>query len=316
MLQPYMLLGVFLLIAGIALILWGAERFTDGAIRTALRSSVSPFYVGAIVSGFEPENLVTGGAATLGGLPQVALGTVIGAAIFMLTAGLGVTLLLVPMAVNIPRAGGVAMLMCLVPFALTLWSGSAVNRLEGALLIAVALGLMTWLYKSSAAFLHSVPTEERVALPSWPRALGLLILGLLVIVIGAELLVQGAQMVLSTWPISEVFLGMTVVALGESLEETARMVAPARRGHPELAWGNVVGTIIILLALNLGVISLVRPLAAEPLVLLFHAPYLIGCTILVAVALLSAKRLGRGMGATLLGLYLVYLSVNVYYITP
>jgi len=311
-----MLLGVILLVAGMALILWGAERFTDGAIQTALRCAVSPFYVGAIVSGFEPENLVTGGAAALGGLPQVALGTVIGAAIFMLTAGLGMTLLLVPMAVNIPPTGGVAMLICLVPFALTLWSGSAVNRLEGALLVSVAVGLMTWLYKRSSTFLHTVPPEELEALPSWPRALGLLMLGLLVIVSGAELLVKGAQMVLSTWPISEVFLGMTVIALGESLEETARMAAPARRGHPELAWGNVVGTVIILLALNLGVISLIRPLAAEPLVLLFHAPYLIGCTILVAVALLSAKRLGRTMGAILLGLYLIYLTVNLYYIVP
>jgi len=309
-----MLLGVILLVAGIALILWGAERFTDGAIQTALRCALTPFYIGAIVSGFEPENLVTGGAAALGGLPQVALGTVIGAAIFMLTAGLGVTLLLVPMAVNIPRAGAVAMLICPVPFALTLWSGSTVNRMEGAFLVMVALGLMTWLYKRSSAFLHSVPTEELEGLPSWPRALGLLILGLLVIVIGAELLVHGAQMVLSTFPISEVFLGMTVVALGESLEETARMVAPARRGHPELAWGNVVGTVIVLLALNLGVISLIQPLTADPQVLSFHAPYLIGCILLVAIALLSAKRLGRAMGALLVGLYLLYLSVNLYYI--
>jgi cation:H+ antiporter len=315
MLQPHMLLGVVLLVAGIALVLWGAERFTDGAIQTALRCSLSPFYIGAIVSGFEPENLVTGGAAALGGLPQVALGTVIGAAIFMLTAGLGVTLLLVPMAVNIPRAGGVAMLLCLVPFALSLWSGSTVSRLEGALLVVVAIGLMTWLYKRSSAFLHTVPTEELEALPSWPRAIGLLILGLLVIVIGAELLVQGAQIVLSTLPISEVFLGMTVVALGESLEETARMVAPARRGHPELAWGNVVGTVIILLALNLGVISLIQPLTAEPLVLRFHGPYLIGCTLFVAIALLWAKQLGRAMGAILVGLYLFYLAVNLYYIS-
>jgi cation:H+ antiporter len=101
MLQPHMLLGVVLLIAGIVLVLWGAERFTDGAMQTALRSSLSPCYVGAIVSGFEPENLTTGGAAALGGLPQVALGTVIGAAVFVLTAGLGAALLLVPMAVNI-----------------------------------------------------------------------------------------------------------------------------------------------------------------------------------------------------------------------
>ena len=177
---------------------------------------------------------------------------------------------------------------------------------------------MAWLYKYSSAFLHTMPTEELEAQPSWPRAIDLLILGLPVIVSGAEILAQGAQMVLSTWPISKVFLGMTVVASGESLEETTR---PGWRcqphgGHRELAWGNVVGTVIILLALNLGVISLIRPLAAEPLVLLFHAPYLIGCTILVAVALLSAKRLGRTMGAILLGLYLIYLTVNLYYIVP
>ena len=313
---PHTFLGVVLLVAGIALVLWGAERFTDGAIRTALHCSLSPFYVGALASGFEPENLVTGGAAALGGLPQVALGTVIGAAIFMLTAGLGTALLLVPMEVNIPRAGGAAMLLCLVPFALTLWTGSTASRPEGVMLVVVALGLMAWLYRCSSAFLHAMPAAELSAPPSWSRAIGLLVLGLVVIVIGAELVVQGAKMVLRTLPISEVFLGMTVVALGESLEETARMVAPARRGHPELAWGNVVGTVITLLALNLGVITLIRPLAAAPLVLHFHAPYLVGCTLLVAVALLRAKRLGRAMGALLVGLYLLYLAVNMRYIAP
>jgi cation:H+ antiporter len=316
MLQPHLLLGVVLLVAGMAFVLWGAERFTDGAIRTAIRFALSPFYVGAIVSGFEPENLITGAAAALGGLPQVALGTVIGAAIFMLTAGLGMALLLVPMPVNIPRAGGVAMLLCLVPFALVLWTGATVSRSEGALLVVVAGGLMAWLYTRSPAFLHGAPAGELAALPSWSRTLGLLVFGLVVMVIGAELVVQGAKMVLSAFPISEIFLGMTVVALGESLEETARMVAPARRGHPELAWGNVVGTIVIFLALNLGVIALIRPLTADPLVLQFHAPYLLGCTFLVAVALLWAKRLGRVMGALLVGLYLLYLAINLRYIAP
>jgi cation:H+ antiporter len=316
MLQPQTLLGVVLLGAGIALVLWGAERFTDGAIRTAIRLSVSPFYVGVIVSGFEPENLVTGVAAALGGLPQVALGTVIGAAIFMLTCGLGAALLLVPMAVNIPRSGGVAMLLCLAPFALTLWTGGTVSRPEGVFLVVAAVGLLTWLYRRSPVFLRTAPADELAALPSWSRAIGFLVLGLLAIVAGAELLVQGARMVLRTLPVSEVFLGMTVVALGESLEETARMVVPARRGHPDLAWGNVVGTVIILLTLNLGVIALLRPLAADPMVLRFHAPYLLGCTLLVAVALMCADRLGRAMGALLVGLYLVYLAINLRYMAP
>ena len=316
MLQPHLLLGLVILVAGMALVLWGAERLTDGAIRTAARLALSPFYVGAMISGFEPENLVTGAAATVSGLPQVALGTVIGAAIFMLTAGLGVALLLVPMAVTIPRAGGLAMLLCLVPFALVLWSGGTVSRPEGGLLIVLAIGLMAWLYTCSPVFLPAAAAEALTALPSWSRTLGLLVLGLLAIFIGAELVVEGAKLVLRAFPMSEVFLGMTVIALGESLEETARMVAPARRGHPELAWGNVVGTIIILLALNLGVIALIRPLTADPFVLRFHAPYLVGCTVLVAVALLWAKRLGRIMGALLVGLYLLYVAVNLRYIAP
>ena len=102
-----MLIGLLLLAGGILLVVWGAERLTDGAIGAAGRFGLSTFYVGALVSGFEPENLVPGGAAVLGDLPQVALGTVIGSTVFLLTAALGVTLLAIPMEVRIPRQGGV-----------------------------------------------------------------------------------------------------------------------------------------------------------------------------------------------------------------
>jgi cation:H+ antiporter len=311
MVQPQVLL-----LGGMALVLWGAERFTDGAIRAAMLCSLSPFYIGAIVSGFEPENLITGAAAALGGLPQVALGTVIGAAIFMLTAGLGLALLLVPMEVRIPRAGGVAMLACLAPFSVVLWTGGTVSRLEGVLLVLVAMGLMAWLYRHSPAFLGAAEAEQPSAPPSRVKTLGLLVGGLAVVFIGAELVVEGAKMVLATFRISEIFLGMTVVPLGESLEETVRMVAPARRGHPELAWGNAVGTVVIFLALNLGVIALVHPLTADPWILRFHAPYFIACTVLVALSMLWAETLGRAMGAVLVGLYCLYLGFNLRFMAP
>lgn len=150
-----MLTGLILLVAGMALVIWGAERFTDGAVRTALRFGLSTFYVGAVVSGFEPENLVTGGAAALGNLPQIALGTVIGSAVFMLTGGLGVALLIVPMEVRIPRQGGLAMIASLLIFGIFLWSDGTVSRLEGAVLAVLAVGLMAWLYRSSPVFLHA-----------------------------------------------------------------------------------------------------------------------------------------------------------------
>ena len=119
------------------------------------------------------------------------------------------------------------------------------------------------------------------------------------IVAGAEFLVRGARMLLSVTGLSETFLGMTVVALGESVEETARMVAPARRGHPDLALGNVVGTLIVLILFNLGVIALVRPLTADPFVLRFHVPYLLACAGIVAGAFLFARRLARPLGILL-----------------
>jgi cation:H+ antiporter len=111
--------------------------------------------------------------------------------------------------------------------------------------------------------------------------------------------------------LSETLLGMAVVGMGESLEETARMVTPARRGHPELAWGNVVGTIVVLLTFNLGVIALLRPIAADPFVLRFHVPYLALCTLAVAIVLLAGRKVGRRTGAALMVLYVVYLTVNL-----
>src|SRR6059036_3852933 len=112
--------------------------------------------------------------------------------------------------------------------------------------------------------------------------------------------VQGARSLLASVRLSEAFLGMAVVGMGESLEETARMVTPVRRGHPELAWGNVVGTVVVLRTLNLGIIAMVNPVTADSLVLRFHAPYLVACTIAVAVALLSRRSLGRWAGSALI----------------
>lgn len=307
-----MWLGVMLFLIGVGLVLWAADRFTDGAVGTAKLLHLSPFFVGILVSGFEPENLITGVAAAVAGLPQVALGTVIGAAIFMLTAGLGAALLIVPMGVNIPKAGAVAMWFALLFSAFALWNDGTVSRGEGWLLILIAAGMLGWLYRRSPVLRSVHPATGLVSGPlSRAKALAILGLGLGGLLLGAELIVRGTSAVISSLGISETVFGMTLVAIGESLEETARMVAPARRGHPELAWGNVVGTVVILLAFNLGVIASVSPLTADPLILRLHLPYLGGCVLLVGAALLGARRLGRAMGGFLVLLYLLYLGLNL-----
>jgi cation:H+ antiporter len=271
--------------------------------------ALSTFFVGALASGFEPENLASGAAAAVAGLPQIALGTVIGSTIFLLTGALGLALLVAPMDVSIPREGPAAMAIALALFALALWNDGTVSRREGALLILVALGLMFWLYRRSPVFQARQDAETGAV--SGLKLTTLLVGGTVVMVVGAELLVCGARTLLTVAGLSEAFLGMAVVGMGESLEETARMTAPARRGHPELAWGNVVGTTVVLLTFNLGVLTMVRPLTADPLVLRLHAPYLAASTLLVAGALLVQRRLGRKAGVFLIMLYVVYLGLNI-----
>lgn len=201
------------------------------------------------------------------------------------------------------------MVLSLVLFAFVLWNDGVVSRVEGALLALAAAGLMFWLYRRSPIF-HAGPAEEGGAVPGWKITV-LLVAGAAVMVVGAELLVYGARTLLTVAGLSETFLGMVVVGMGESLEETARMTAPARRGHPELAWGNVVGTTVVLLTFNLGVLAMIRPLAADPLVLRLHAPYLVACTLLVAGSLLVRPRLGRGAGVPLVVLFVGYLGLNL-----
>jgi cation:H+ antiporter len=107
---------------------------------------------------------------------------------------------------------------------------------------------------------------------------------------------------------------MAVVGMGESLEEAARMVPAARQGHRELVSGNVVGTVVILLGVNLGLVALVQPVVADPLVVRLHAPYRVGGILLVGGAPGVAKELGRRMGSLLVSLYLVYLALNLRYL--
>ena len=312
------MIAVILFLLGVGLVLWSAERLTDGVLAVAASFAVSTFFVGVLVSGFEPENLVTGIVANARGLPQVALGTVIGAEIFMLLVGFGATLLIVPMEVRIPRSGVFAMLASLLPFGWALLNDGRVSRWEGFWLIVVAVALMVWLYRTSPLVLtarsHDEVEDALGKSPSRFRALLLIVVGTVGLLVGAGLVVHGAAGIIQRFGISEGFFGMTIVAIGDSLEETARMVSPARRGRSDVALGNVVGTTIILLTLNLGLMALIRPVTADPWILQFHVPFLIACVLFVGALLVVQKRLGRGTGSLLILLYLIYLGVNLIYL--
>lgn len=283
---------------------WLLVESVEGLVKTvrgwAAAAGLSGIVLSALVLGFDVESTAAGVAATLDDLPGTALGTSIGAAIFMLTVGLGVAALVAPFSVRttpaLLAAAGAA-----TALAIALSADGALSRLDGALLALVFPPLVAVLLRARGA---PAPVAESQRPDRLALRLGA---GLAGLVVGAELLVFGTGRVVSELGLSEAVFGLLVVAAAVSFEEVVLEALPAYRGFPELSVGNALGTLIFLLTASLGVIVLVRPLAVPSGVVDFHLPAL-AVSAMLAGGLLARGRLGRPEGVLLLTAYAVYVA--------
>lgn len=286
--------------AGLWLLVESVERLITSLRAWALAAGMSGVVVGALVLGFDVESTAAGVAATLDNLPGTALGASIGAAIFLVTCGLGIAALIAPFAVRTPAvmlaAGGVATALCIV-----LAADGRLSRIDGAVLLAAFVPLVAAIVlRRPKGALDDGNRPER------PRLLAVKVLaGLLGLLIGAELLVFGTGRIVSELGLSETVFGLLVVGAAVSFEEVVLEALPAFRGFPELSVGNALGTLVFLLTGSLGVIVLARPITVPAAVTGYHLPAL-GLTVLLAGALLARGRLGRIDGAVLVAAYAAY----------
>jgi len=283
---------------------WLLVESVEGLLKVvrgwATAAGISGVVLGALVLGFDVESTAAGVAATLDDLPGTALGTSVGAAIFLLTVGLGVAALVAPFSVRTPPtllgAAGAA-----TALAITLSADGTLSRVDGALLALAFPPLVAILLRARRT---PAPPAEGVR----PDHLALRVGGgLLGLVVGAELLVFGTERVVDQLGISEAVFGLLVVAAAVSFEEVVLEALPAYRGFPELSVGNALGTLIFLLTASLGVIVLVRPLAFPDGVVEFHLPAL-AVSALLAGGLLARGRLGRPEGVLLMVAYVLYVA--------
>lgn len=283
---------------------WLLVESVEGLVETlrgwALAAGLSGVLLGALVLSFDVESTAAGIAATLDDLPGTALGTSIGASIFLVTVGLGVAALVAPFAVRPP---GTLLVVAAIATALAiaLAADGRLSRVDGAILVAAFLPL------AAAVFVRRRAVEPgRTERATRPKLLVPRIAGALAgLVIGAELLVFGTERVVSRLGLSETVFGLLVVAAAVSFEEIVLEALPAFRGFPELSVGNALGTLVFLLTGSLGAIVLVRPLDVPAAVVDYHLPAL-AITALLAGGLLARGRLGRPEGALLLAAYGVY----------
>ena len=282
----------------------GAELFFDGILAVAQRLGVSAFVLTVVVSGFELENLVAGIAANAKGLPDAAAGTFLGGATFLALAVAGLAAMIAPYRAQLP--GRVYVWTALAPLPLLgLAVDGTISRLDGGLLTAWSIVALVALVRAAGVRRELEAGRRRFALARLLGGLGLL-------TAGGELLGEGIRRVVEGYGVSEALLGNTAVAASVEAEEVARVVAPGRRGHGDIALGNVLGTIVHFVAFNAGVLALVRPLELGDETLHVHLPAAVAATALVALLAAVRPVLGRPEGIALLACYSAYLTAAVW----
>jgi cation:H+ antiporter len=294
------IVGIAAFAGGVWLLVESVEGLIGSLRAWALASGVSGVVVGALVLGFDVESTAAGVAATLDGLPGTALGASVGAAIFLVTFGLGVAGVIAPFEVRPPAAmlaaGAVATALCV-----GLAADGEVSRADGAILLGSFVPLVAAIVigRPRTDLAGREPAER-------PRLLIVKVLaGLAGLVVGAELLVFGTRRVVDELGFSETVFGLLVIGAAVSFEEVVLEALPAFRGFPELSVGNALGTLVFLLTGSLGVIALVGPIDVPEAVTAYHLPAL-AATALLAGALLARGKLGRLEGGVLIAAYIAY----------
>jgi cation:H+ antiporter len=282
----------------------GAELFFDGLLAAARRLRISAFVLTVVVSGFELENLAAGIAANAKGLPGAAAGTFLGGTSFLALGVAGLAALVTPLRARLPLRVYVWTAAAPLPLVAVSVDG-LVSRLDGGLLVA-------WSVVALAAISRAAGAREQLAVRRRRFALARLLAGLGVLTAGGELLGEGLRRVVHSFGVSETLLGNTAIAASVEAEEVVRVTVPGRRGRGDLALGNVLGTIVHFVALNAGVIALVRPLDLDADTLHLHLPVAVAAAALLALVAATRPTLGRIEGGALLACYAAYVTAAVW----
>ncbi len=307
-----------LLVGGSALLIVGGGLLVRGAAALARRLKVSAVIIGMVIVGFgtsAPELAVCIDAA-LAGQTSLALGNVVGSNIANVLLVLGVCALVYPLSVQ-PRTvmrDGVVMVLGTLAF-VGLALGGVIGPVAGAVMVGAILlysGYAVWVERYRGDPAGQIHAHEAEAVEDGPASLGASLAwlggGLAGVLIGAELVVDGAVEIARAFAVPEVVIGLTMVALGTSLPELATGIIAAVKRQSDVIIGNVLGSNLFNLFAVLGTTAMVRPVEVPTTILAVDIWVLMGVMGLFLVLLVTGWRLSRIEGAVLFTLYLAYMA--------
>ena len=308
-----MALAIIAVIIGLAVLVWSADTFIDGATSLAVRFNMPSFLIGVVILGIgtsAPE-LVVSALAAVAGSPDLALGNAYGSNIINITLVLGVTALISPILIraNVIRHDLILLLAVTALAAFQLLDGN-LSMTDGIVLIASLIGVLLIqiflsLRNNTAADVDA-PKDINIA-----KALATLTLGLVLLIVSSRSIVWGAVELATLWGMSELLIGLTIVAIGTSLPELVASVAAARRGEHDMALGNVIGSNLFNTLGVVGVATVISPIKnVAPEILSRDVLMMAGVTLLLFVlAIIAYNRQGemkRGSGLVLILTFIGY----------
>lgn len=322
-----MILFIAAIVIGLVLLVWSADRFVDGAVGVAQFLGMSTFLIGMVIVGFgtsAPE-MVVSILSAMNNTPQLALGNAYGSNIANIALILGATALIAPVIVKKQAMSrDIPILLLVTVLTVLLVKDGNVSFSDGAFLLLafvavtvlnIGLELKDRRKRKKAEMLDGEIPE--VAGPIW-KSLLWLVVGLGVLIASSRMLVWGAVGMAQALGVSDLVIGLTIVAVGTSLPELASSIAAARRGENDLAVGNVIGSNFFNTLVVVGIAAVISPInSMEPAVLSRDVPIMSALTLLLflmSFPFLKRKRkkggqfgFGRIGGALLLSLYVAYL---------
>ncbi len=314
------LVTLVLFVIGLGLLIAGAELLVRGASRLAAAVGISPLIIGLTVVSFgtsSPELAVSTQSA-LAGQADIALGNVVGSNIFNVLFILGISALIVPLTVaqqlvrlDVPLMIGVSVVMLLLGL------DGRIDRLDGVILfvgIIAYIAFAIWQSrKENNAEVQAEYTEEYGAKNSRGETqvlinIGLVVIGLALLVVGSNWLVSGAVSIAQFFGISELIIGLTIIAAGTSLPEVAASIIAALKGERDIAVGNVVGSNIFNILAILGLTSAIAPsgVSVPPAAITFDIPVMIAVAVACLPIFFTGYTIARWEGALFLGYYIAY----------
>ena len=314
-----MLDNILLIVAGLALLVWGADRFVHGAAATARNLGIAPLLIGLTIVAFAtsaPEIMVAVNAS-LRGEPDLAIGNAIGSNIANIGLVLGCVALIRPIKLaSATLQREMPALLAVSLFTVSLFLDSHLSRIDGLALLTGLVIVMVWLtrlgLRSSASDPMQADYEAEIPKNVETRvAIFWLAVGLAMLLGGAELLVDGAIEVARDLGVSEMVIGVTIIAIGTSLPELTVSLVSALKGEYDLAIGNIVGSNIFNLLAVIGIAAAIQPAALAPSVLSLHIFVMVAFTLVLFSMTYDQdgkNSISRLEGAALLTAFVGYIS--------